>query len=238
MVRLATARAGAECEYVGKRECESTALLIAMAFGNRRGSSPRRTRSSPRSMRKRVSRLPPRNEADLPPPGHSAARLGREFAELAEALAKEVRALEAVQPVLCDISIDATAIGDGANVPIGYAQRYVTQFADISGLSTYLASNSIEARADTHSVVLYASCMRSLRISLSKVCSELRAMASPRSGRTACDCSVAEGAGRSGPVGPGESDSSRKAAARPSPAACSKHRRSSSTRSTCCGWNA
>jgi len=50
--------------------------------------------------------------------------LGQEFAAFAETLAREVRALEAVQRVLCEVNMGATAIGTGLNAPVGYANKY------------------------------------------------------------------------------------------------------------------
>ena len=45
--------------------------------------------------------------------------LGQEFKAFAETLAGEVRALEAIQRVLCEINMGATAIGTGLNAPAG-----------------------------------------------------------------------------------------------------------------------
>ena len=49
--------------------------------------------------------------------------LGQEFEAFAETLAGEVRALEAIQRVLCETNMGATAIGTGLNAPAGYARE-------------------------------------------------------------------------------------------------------------------
>src|SRR5262252_2583898 len=109
--------------------------------------------------------------------------LGQEFNAFAETLAGEIRALDAVQRVLCEINMGATAIGTGLNAPAGYAQRCTAHIAEISGLPLYLASDLIEATQDTQAFVLYSSCMKSLAIKLSKVCNDLRLLSSgPRCG--------------------------------------------------------
>ncbi len=109
--------------------------------------------------------------------------LGQEFTAFAETLAGEVRALEAVQRVLSEINMGATAIGTGLNAPAGYAQKCTIHLAAISGLPIYLAANLIEATQDTQAFVLYSSCMKSLAIKLSKVCNDLRLLSSgPRCG--------------------------------------------------------
>jgi aspartate ammonia-lyase len=109
--------------------------------------------------------------------------LGQEFAAFGETLAGEVRALEAIQPVLCEINMGATAIGTGLNAPAGYAQRCTEHLARITGFPIHLASDLIEATQDTQAFVLYSSCMKSLAIKLSKVCNDLRLLSSgPRCG--------------------------------------------------------
>jgi aspartate ammonia-lyase len=109
--------------------------------------------------------------------------LGQEFAAFGETLAGEVRALEAVQRVLCEVNMGATAIGTGLNAPAGYAPKCAEHLAVIAGLPIYLAPDLIEATQDTQAFVLYSSCMKSLAIKLSKVCNDLRLLSSgPRCG--------------------------------------------------------
>ena len=109
--------------------------------------------------------------------------LGQEFQAFGETLAGELKALDAVGRVLCEVNMGATAIGTGLNAPKGYAQKCVVRLADISGLPVYLADNLIEATQDTQAFVLYSSCMKSLAIKLSKVCNDLRLLSSgPRCG--------------------------------------------------------
>jgi len=109
--------------------------------------------------------------------------LGQEFTAFGETLAGEVRALEAMQRVLCEVNMGATAIGTGLNAPVGYAEKCVAHLASISGLPVYLAADLIEATQDTQAFVLYSASMKSLAIKLSKVCNDLRLLSSgPRCG--------------------------------------------------------
>jgi aspartate ammonia-lyase len=109
--------------------------------------------------------------------------LGQEFAAFGETLAGEVRALESVENVLCEVNMGATAIGTGLNAPPGYAQKCTEHLAAVSGLPVHLATDLIEATQDTQAFVLYSSCMKSLAIKLSKVCNDLRLLSSgPRCG--------------------------------------------------------
>jgi aspartate ammonia-lyase len=109
--------------------------------------------------------------------------LGQEFEAFGTTLAGEVQALEAVQRVLCEVNMGATAIGTGLNAPKGYAAACTKHLAAITGLPITLAENLIEATQDTQAFVLYSSCMKSLAIKLSKVCNDLRLLSSgPRCG--------------------------------------------------------
>ena len=110
--------------------------------------------------------------------------LGQEFNAFAETLAGEVLALERIQNVLCETNMGATAIGTGLNAPEGYAEKCTKHLAKITGFPiTARAEDLIEATQDTQSYVLYSSCMKSLAIKLSKVCNDLRLLASgPRCG--------------------------------------------------------
>jgi aspartate ammonia-lyase len=109
--------------------------------------------------------------------------LGQEFKAFGETLAGEVRALQTVQRVLCEINMGATAIGTGLNAPAGYAEACTKHLAAVTGLEVYLAADLIEATQDTQAFVLYSSCMKSLAIKLSKVCNDLRLLSSgPRCG--------------------------------------------------------
>jgi aspartate ammonia-lyase len=109
--------------------------------------------------------------------------LGQEFAAFAETLAGEVRALETIQRVLCEVNMGATAIGTGLNAPAGYSRKCSDHLAKITGMPIHLADDLIEATQDTQAFVLYSSCMKSLAIKLSKVCNDLRLLSSgPRCG--------------------------------------------------------
>jgi len=109
--------------------------------------------------------------------------LGQEFNAFGETLAGEIRALEAIQRVLCEVNMGATAIGTGLNAPAGYSQKCAAHLATVTGMPIYLAPDLIEATQDTQAFVLYSSCMKSLAIKLSKVCNDLRLLSSgPRCG--------------------------------------------------------
>jgi aspartate ammonia-lyase len=109
--------------------------------------------------------------------------LGQEFMAFARTLNDELKALEAIKVVLCEISMGGTAIGTGLNAPKGYAQKCADHLAKITQLPIRLADDLIEATQDTQAFVLYSSALKSLAIKLAKVGNDLRLLSSgPRCG--------------------------------------------------------
>src|SRR5215217_5149311 len=117
-----------------------TALHVGMAFGNMRLVT---------AMKDLIAafRAKAREFAPIVKMGRTQLQdavpmtLGQEFQAFAETLAGEVRALQSIQRMLCEINMGATAIGTGLNTPIGYAQRCTLHLVEISGLDIYLAAN-------------------------------------------------------------------------------------------------
>ena len=109
--------------------------------------------------------------------------LGQEFDAWAHSIEGEVRALRAMEPVLCETNMGATAIGTGLNAPAGYSVKCTRHLARVTGKPITLAPNLVEATQDTQGFVLYSCVLKSLAIKLSKVCNDLRLLASgPRCG--------------------------------------------------------
>ena len=77
----------------------------------------------------------------------------------------------------------ATAIGTGLNAPPMYAKRCALNLAEITGMPMVTAPNLVEATPDTGSYVIYSSAMKRLAVKMSKICNDLRLLASgPRAG--------------------------------------------------------
>src|SRR5258705_9146221 len=64
--------------------------------------------------------------------------LGQEFEAFGETLAGEVRALEVILNVICEVNMGATAIGTGLNAPKGYSPKCAAHLAAITGLPIHL----------------------------------------------------------------------------------------------------
>jgi aspartate ammonia-lyase len=109
--------------------------------------------------------------------------LGQEFVAFARSIEDEIRALVAVERDLCETNMGATAIGTGLNAPAGYAKRCTRHLARITRKPITLARDLIEATQDTQAFVLWSSMLKCLAIKLSKICNDLRLLASgPRAG--------------------------------------------------------
>ena len=109
--------------------------------------------------------------------------LGQEFNAFGESLDNEIFALERVETILHEINMGGTAIGTGLNAPEGYAERCAKHLAQVTGKPITLAPDLVEATQDTQPFVLYSSVLKSLAIKLSKICNDLRLLASgPRAG--------------------------------------------------------
>lgn len=109
--------------------------------------------------------------------------LGQEFEAFADSIENEVDVLERVESALLEVNMGGTAIGTGLNAPPAFAAKCVRQLSRISGKKITLAKNLVEATQDTQPFVLYSSVLKSVAIKLSKICNDLRLLASgPRAG--------------------------------------------------------
>ncbi|MBS1549537.1 MAG: aspartate ammonia-lyase [Bacteroidetes bacterium] len=109
--------------------------------------------------------------------------LGQEFEAFAANLEEDIEKLNNNAKLFVEVNMGATAIGTGLNAPVGYAKMCAENLAQISGYPIVSAANLVEATPDTGSYVIYSSAMKRLAVKLSKICNDLRLLASgPRAG--------------------------------------------------------
>jgi aspartate ammonia-lyase len=109
--------------------------------------------------------------------------LGQEFTVYADLMREEVRQLERAGEQLLEVNLGATAIGTGVNAPDGYSEVVVAHLAEVSGLPVVRALNLIRATSDTGAYVSLHASVKRVAVKLSKVCNDLRLLASgPRAG--------------------------------------------------------
>jgi fumarate hydratase class II len=109
--------------------------------------------------------------------------LGQEFGGYAAAVRYGVERLQGVLPRLGELPLGGTAVGTGINAPPGFAARVIARLAGDMRLPLTEARDHFEAQASRDAVVEASGVLRVVAVSLNKVCTDLRWMASgPRAG--------------------------------------------------------
>lgn len=110
-------------------------------------------------------------------------RLGQIFEAWAATLEKELKSVNNAADQCLEINMGATAVGTGLNAAPGYDKACTEMLAEITGLKFREADNLVEATSNTGSFVAYSGAMKQLAVKLSKICNDLRLLASgPRCG--------------------------------------------------------
>ena len=108
---------------------------------------------------------------------------GQEFNAFANNLEEEVANLNRNAVLLKEINMGGTAIGTGLNAVPGFAELCARRLSEFTGDTFEKASDLIEATPDTGAYVSYSAALKRLAVKLSKICNDLRLMASgPRCG--------------------------------------------------------
>ncbi len=108
---------------------------------------------------------------------------GQEFNAYANNLEEEILNLERNVKLLHEINMGGTAIGTGLNAVPGFAKLCAANLSKLTGENFVTATDLVEATPDTGAYVSYSSALKRLAVKLSKICNDLRLMASgPRCG--------------------------------------------------------
>jgi fumarate hydratase class II len=109
--------------------------------------------------------------------------LGQEFGGYAAQVARGVERLEATLPRVGELPLGGTAVGTGINMPSGFAATVIQHLADDMGLPLTEARDHFEAQGARDALVELSGQLRTIAVSLVKVCNDLRWMGSgPRTG--------------------------------------------------------
>ena len=104
---------------------------------------------------------------------------GQEF----NALEEEVANLNRNAALLHEINMGGTAIGTGLNAAPGFPKICAEKLSELTGYQFVAGSDLVEATPDTGAYVSYSSALKRLAVKLSKICNDLRLLASgPRCG--------------------------------------------------------
>lgn len=108
---------------------------------------------------------------------------GQEFTAFANTLEEEIGNLNRNVELMLEINMGATAIGTGLNAVPDYAELCTKKLAELTGENFTLGKDLVEATPDTGDYVSYSGALKRLAVKLSKICNDLRLMASgPRCG--------------------------------------------------------
>lgn len=104
--------------------------------------------------------------------------LGQEFAGYAAAVRYGIERLEAALVRVREVPLGGTAVGTGINTPSGFAARVIALLNEETGLGLVEARNHFEAQSGRDSLVELSGALRTIAVSLTKICNDLRWMGS------------------------------------------------------------
>jgi aspartate ammonia-lyase len=109
--------------------------------------------------------------------------LGAEFHGWGTTIGEEVKRIAEVRQLLQGVNLGATAIGTTVTAAPGYPALAVKHLSDLTGIKFSLAEDLIEATSDTGDYVLLSGVLKHTSTKLTKICNDLRLLASgPRCG--------------------------------------------------------
>ncbi|MBB3041782.1 class II fumarate hydratase [Nocardioides soli] len=104
--------------------------------------------------------------------------LGQEFGGYAATVRYAAERLESVLPRVRELPLGGTAVGTGINTPPGFAERVIAVLGEASGQPFTEARNHFEAQGTRDSLVELSGVLRTYAVGLTKICNDLRWMAS------------------------------------------------------------
>lgn len=109
--------------------------------------------------------------------------LGQEFGGFAAQMRRGIERIKAVLPRTAEVPLGGTAVGTGINTPAGFPQKVITHLSTDTGLALSEAVDHFEAQGARDGLVEMSGQLRTIAVSLTKVCNDLRWMSSgPRTG--------------------------------------------------------
>ncbi len=109
--------------------------------------------------------------------------LGQEFGAWAIMVTEDIQRVAEAQSLIREINMGATAIGTGLNAHPDYARLVTEKLRLLTGIPVVGSENLIEATQDTGAYVQLSGVLKRVAVKLSKICNDLRLLASgPRAG--------------------------------------------------------
>jgi fumarate hydratase class II len=104
--------------------------------------------------------------------------LGQEFGGYAAQIRYGIERVNAALPRTAEVPQGGTAVGTGINTPAGFPQKVIANLAQQTGLSLTEARNHFESQSARDGLVEMSGALRTIAVSLTKICNDLRWMGS------------------------------------------------------------
>ncbi|MFE5777196.1 class II fumarate hydratase [Brachybacterium sp. NPDC056505] len=104
--------------------------------------------------------------------------LGQEFGGYAAQIRYGVERVQAALPRTAEVPQGGTAVGTGINTPAGFPQKVIANLAEQTGLPLTEARDHFEAQSARDGLVEMSGALRTIAVSLTKICNDLRWMGS------------------------------------------------------------
>lgn len=104
--------------------------------------------------------------------------LGQEFAGYATQIRYGIERIQACLPRVSEVPLGGTAVGTGINAPKEFCNRVLTLLIEQTGLPLREARNHFEAQANRDGLVEASGALRTIAVSVTKICNDLRWMGS------------------------------------------------------------
>ena len=104
--------------------------------------------------------------------------LGQEFGGYAASIRYGIERVEAALPRTAEVPQGGTAVGTGINTPIGFPQKVIANLVEQTGLPLTEARDHFEAQSNRDGLVEMSGALRTIAVSVTKICNDLRWMGS------------------------------------------------------------
>lgn len=104
--------------------------------------------------------------------------LGQEFGGYAAQMRYGIERVRAALVRVAEVPLGGTAVGTGINTPLGFPQLVIELLQSETGLPITEARNHFEAQANRDALVETSGALKTIAVSLTKICNDLRWMGS------------------------------------------------------------
>jgi fumarate hydratase class II len=104
--------------------------------------------------------------------------LGQEFGGYAAQMRLGIERIKAALPRVAEVPLGGTAVGTGINTPQGFPQLVIKKLAKETKLPITEARDHFEAQANRDGLVEASGALRTIAVSLTKICNDIRWMGS------------------------------------------------------------